>query len=302
MFQFLLNGLCEGASLVPLALGFGLILYAGRVFHVAHGAIAIASGYACFFLADGAGAPLILAMPTAILVAAALGMLVEYFVYRPIRGEGERIAVASSTLIIASLGVHVVLTNALALRFGSGSICLCPEAKRTIELGTAVITVVQGAQLAVGLLVACTVWLVLRLTTLGRAFRASASDPELLEVRGYDTRRLRLSAFGLGSSLAAISAVMTVLDVGIKPSSGFDVMLFAAVAAILGGTGKFLAPAFGAILLATLQSLVVWKTSSGWKDAVVFAVLLLLLLLRPRGLLGNAQRAEESWTARFIFR
>ena len=161
----------------PCALGFGLILYAGRVFHVAHGAIAIASGYACFFLADGAGAPLILAMPTAILVAAALGMLVEYFVYRPIRGEGERIAVASSTLIIASLGVHVVLTNALALRFGSGSICLCPEAKRTIELGTAVITVVQGAQLAVGLLVACTVWLVLRLTTLGRAFARLRRTP-----------------------------------------------------------------------------------------------------------------------------
>ena len=103
----------------------------------------------------------------------------------------------------------------------------------------------------------------------------------------------RLLVFAVGSILAAAGAILDALDVGMEPQGGLPVVLAAAVACIIGGLHRFLAPAMGGMILGLLQGLVVWKTSARWESGVTFCILILFLLFRPQGILGRAERLEE---------
>jgi len=135
---------------------------------------------------------------------------------------------------------------------------------------------------------------ILRTTKLGRLIRALSDNPILVTVLGADVRRLRIWIFGLGSLLAGVASCLTALDVGMDPHIGMSAFLMAAVSMIVGGIGNFEGAALGAFLLGIVQSLLVWKISARWTEALAFLILVLFLLFRPEGLVGKRRRLEEA--------
>jgi branched-chain amino acid transport system permease protein len=293
MVQLLLNGLCTGSVYALVSLGFGLILFAGRTFHIAHGAVFTTGAYACFFFFVHLQVPLLASIVIALGIGVLVGIISELIVYRPLL-DGRLHETASATAImISSLGFYLVVVNLLALFFGAEAKTLLPDAKRTISIAENILTSVQIAQFITGVFCISLFWLFFRIIPLGRSLRAMADDPELLATMGYNSRKLRLHMFVVASALASLGGVLAALDVGMHPQDGFKVVLCAATAAIIGGKGSFLAPAAGAFTLSFLQSLVQWFTSAQWADGVVFVALIFVLILRPRGLQALTKRAEQ---------
>jgi branched-chain amino acid transport system permease protein len=215
---------------------------------------------------------------------------VEFLVYRPL----DRKKASSAVLMISSFGVYIVGVNAVAMFFGNESKILRSGIEDTYHIGSVILTRIQLLQIVCGIAIFLAYWLFLRRTALGRICRAVADDSTLASVLGVRVEGTRALVFALGSLLAGAGAILMALDVGMDPHGGLPMMLASAVACIIGGLHRFLAPALGGLLLGVLQSLVVWKTSAHWESGVTFAILILFLLFRPQGLFGRAERLEET--------
>lgn len=290
MLQFIANGLCLGAIIAVVALGFGLIYSTTRVFHIAHAGIYVLSGYVLWASVGLWELPLVPGILLSLAVAAVAGVLVDWAVYQPL----ARRAASAAVVMISSLGVQIVFENTLALAFGSQRQILQSGIERTMSLGPVVLTYVQVTQLVVGTLLTGALWVFLKHTRAGQVCRAVSDDETLALVLGVRVTRVRLLVFAIGSILAGVGSTLTALDVGLDPHVGFPAVLAAAVACIIGGLRNFLAPAAGGFILGVLQSLVAWQTSIRWKEAVTFLLLMLFLLLYRQGLFGVTKRVEEA--------
>lgn len=290
MEQFLANGLCKGSVYALVALGFGLIYTTTGIFHIAHGLIYTIGAYALFAGLSTWGLSLPVALPLALLVAGAAALVVESLVYRPLLRKKATPAI----LMISSFGVYIIGVNLIAMVFGNEAKILRAGVEDTFQLGNVILTRIQIAQFVTGVLVLVAYWLFLRSSALGRICRAVADDSTLASVLGVRVDGTRMLVFCLGSLFAATGAILASLDVGMDPYVGLPATLAAAVACIIGGLRRFLAPALGAWLLGVIQSLVVWQTSAHWESAVTFGILILFLVFRPHGLLGQTERVEEA--------
>ncbi len=290
MLQFLANGLCVGAVIAIVGLGFGLIYTTTRVFHIAHAGIYVLTGYALWVAMASWKLPLAVGIPLSLVVAALAGMLIDWAVYQPLASRSASVA----GVMISSLGVQIVFENIIALAFGNQSQILRAGIGQTLTLGSVILAYVQIAQLIVGVVLTISFWLFLKYTRIGQVCRAVSDDETLASVLGVRVTRVRLFVFALGSAFAGIGSMLVSLDVGLDPHMGFPAVLAAAVACIIGGLRNFLAPAAGGFLLGIVQSLVIWQTSAKWAEAVTFCLLILFLLFRRQGLFGVNQRAEEA--------
>jgi branched-chain amino acid transport system permease protein len=287
--QFIANGLCKGATYSLVAVGFGLVYSASGVFHIAHGAVFVAAAYALYWSLAVLTFPLGLAVPFALLIAAAVGIAVELFVYRAL----YRKRASSAVLMISSLGVYIVVINLIAMLFGSEARILRSGSEATVSVGGVTLTRVQIAQLLVSGAALGVYWVFIEKSALGRICRAVADDPVLAALLGVKVESTRIVVITIGSLFAGLGAALIALDVGIDPYAGFSIVLVAAIACIVGGLHRFIAPALGGVLLGLTESLVVWQTSARWESAVTFAILIAFLLFRPEGLLGVRRRLEE---------
>ena len=290
MLQFLVNGLCLGAIIAIVGLGFGLVYNTTRVFHLAHGGIYVLTGYVAWLAIVLWKLPLVWGIPLALIVAALAGMFIDWAVYQPL----ARRSASTAVIMISSVGVQIVLENLLVLIFGSQPQILRSSFVRTLNIGSIILTYVQVAQLLFGVVLTVSFWLFLKHTRVGQVCRAISDDETLSRVLGVRTARVHLLVFALGSIFAGVGSILVALDVGLDPYVGFSVVLTAAVACIIGGLQNFLAPAIGGFLLGIVQSLVIWQTSAQWKEAVTFGLLILFLLIRRQGLFGFYKRAEET--------
>jgi len=147
------------------------------------------------------------------------------------------------------------------------------------------------AQFVVSIILLLFFLLFLKYSNLGIKTRAMRDDPVLFTVFGKELKRQRLVLFGLSALLAGTGSTLIAYDVGMDPYVGMPMLLNAVVALIIGGVGRFEAPIVGGFIVGILQSLAVWVFSSRWQDAVTFSLLLIFLVFRPQGLLGEKQRA-----------
>jgi branched-chain amino acid transport system permease protein len=289
MIQFLAYGVCSGFALSLVALGFGLIYYSTRVFHFAHGATYAIAAYSAYYLIGVLKLSILPAVAVALVVAALSGLLAEWVIYWPLhRRKGSQ-----EVLMISSLGAYVIVVNAIALLTGNDSKVLRPGVEQSVDFGSFILTRIQILQVVVGMIAMTGLWAVLRWGRTGHLWRALADNPDLLAVLGINERRARSLVFAAGSALCGLGAVLNAMDVGIDPQIGMGVVLAAAVACIVGGLKRFLAPVAGAMVLGLLQNLAVWRWSSEWQPAITYGLLVVFLLLRPQGLLGQRRRLEE---------
>lgn len=281
--QLLANGLIAGSMYALLGLGFGIIYSATRTFHFAHGAVFSMAGYLAFHFHALWHLPLALSILLSILAAILLGVAIEGFIYRPLRGVGA----SSMEILLSSLGLFIFLQNLMIIVWRSDPRVLraADAVGKSVTFGGIWVTRLQLIIIGVSLLLWIALLLFSRRTRMGKAIRALESDPEITEIVGIDPARMRFLAYGMGSALAGISAVLITMDIGIDPNSGIMALLIAVIAVIVGGIGNHTGTALAGLLLGVAENMGIWKIPSEWKSSLAFGVLVVFILFRPTGLL-----------------
>ncbi len=283
--QTLVNGLIVGAVYALVAVGFSLVYGVMRLVNFAHGGVFALGAFVTLVLVEELGLPLLLCVPLVAVTGALLGAAIERFAYRPVRTSPPIIT------LITSLALLAVIENGLAAAFGSDPITL-PEAvtRSTIIQGPLGIRL-TGVQLAsiisaVGLLFI--VDAVVHRTSIGRDMRARAEDRLLAATCGIDPDRVTVFAFALGGGLGMLGGMVVALDLGCDPYMGTVVGLKAFAGCVLGSIRSVRGAVIGAFAVGIGENLVAGYISSEYKTALVLAVLALVLLIFPNGLLARA--------------
>ena len=278
--QYVAAGLTAGSIYALVALGFSIVFNASKVINFAQGEFVMIGGMAAASL-SAAGAPLPLAIVAAIVLAAAIGLLLEKLTI-------ERAARADvTTLIIITIGAAIFLRGVAQLVWGKGIRALPPlTGERPIVLWGATVLPqslwVLGATLAI---VAALSWFFGR-TRLGRAMLATSHNRLAAQLVGIDVRLVLFASFGLAAGLGAVAGVLIAPIAFTSYDAGVMLGLKGFAAAILGGLGNFHAAILGGLVLGLLESLGAGFVSSAYKDAISFVVILAVLFVRPDGLLG----------------
>jgi len=290
--QQLINGLTQGLVYALIALGYTMVYGIVELINFAHGEIFMVGSFAGLlaagvFAAMAPGAPGCLLLPAALVCATAVcggvGVALERIAYRPLR-RSPRLAP-----LITAIGASYFLQNAVMLTLGSSPRPyppLLPD--HAFTLGGARISVIQMLILAVAPLLMAGLHLFIRYTLTGRAMRACAQDQDAAWLMGIDVNRIIARTFLIGSVLAGAGGVLYGLRYGeVDFFMGYLVGIKAFTAAVLGGIGNVPVAMVGGLLLGVIEGLGAGWLSSQWKDVIAFGVLVLVLLVRPSGLLGE---------------
>jgi branched-chain amino acid transport system permease protein len=280
--QLVANSIIAGSIYALVALGFNLIFGAVRFFDLGFGALIAVGGYAALYFSKALGLPSGMALILAVFVAGLVGYLVERFVYRRLRSRKA----SKLVLLVASLGVLTVLQAVLAMLFTSQfqvlSTGLIPN--DTITLLGAVLTYTQVLIFCTSIVVMLALHYLLYHTAFGTAVRAISDDEEVASIVGIHTERVIGIVFFIGSAIGGLAGIMVGLDIGLDPTMGLGLLLKGVVAAIIGGAGNVFGGVAGAFLLAFVENFGAWHVSGEWKDAIAFALLIVFLVVRPKGL------------------
>ena len=288
--QLLANGIVNGAMFALLAVAFGLVYRSAKVFHIAYGGLYVLSAYILFAGVSWFGLPVWLACVLAVLLSAVAGVATEAGFYRPFAKRRS----GPGVVLVASLGLFIVLENAVALTFGNEVRTLPRGIANSYTIAGIRLSSIQLLQLGVSLLALGALALAMRRVRALKAIWAMGDEPELLETLGNPLPRYRMIVFAIATALAAIPACLIGIDTGMNPHMGMHYLLIGAVAMLAGGIDRFSGWVLGGFLLAILHSLIVWKLSSQWMDLATFSVLIAVLLFRPQGIMGTRKRLEET--------
>jgi branched-chain amino acid transport system permease protein len=292
--QQLVNGLSLGSIYALIALGYTMVYGVLRLINFAHGDVYMVGAYVGYYLSRRLRGDqpsifsALLVMLGAMLACALLGIVIERFAYRPVRRE------ARLTLLITAIGVSLLIENLAQLVFGPDPKffpSLAPRADFVLE-GVRV-TSEQITVIAVSFLLMILLRFFILKTRTGKAMRAVSFSLDASRLMGISTDRIIAITFALGSALAAAAGVLIGMQIPkIDPLMGIPYGLKAFVAAVLGGIGSVPGAVLGGLLIGTSEVMVVGYLSSTYRDAIAFGILILVLLLRPQGLLGRVQKEK----------
>ena len=294
--QQLINGLTIGSIYALIALGYTMVYGILRLINFAHGDIYMVGAFAGYFIAPALGfgnrpslLGLIIVLLGSMLVAAAVGVAIERFAYRPVRKY------ARMTTLITAIGVSLLLENLAVVIFG-GAPKSFPQLLQNENyplFGNAAISKSQLVIFAVSIALMLLLQWIIYKTKVGTAMRAVSFNLNSAKLMGINTDVIIAFTFALGSALAAAGGVLTAqYNPQIDPLMGIITGLKAFVAAVLGGIGNIPGAVLGGLLIGAAETFVVgYGQSVGipstYRDAVAFSILILVLLFRPAGLLGT---------------
>jgi len=285
ILQQIINAISLGSLYALVAVGLSMIFGILRMTNFAHGDMMMVGAYGTV-LANLAGVPFPIAVAVGAVVAAVIGMLAERIAYRPVRGAPD------VTLLLTSLALTYVLENVAILIFSSSpwSFPTPDWMNQVYEFsdGTLTFTSANLASVVIAVFSLLVLsWFVTRTTT-GLGMRAAAEDMGAAALVGLNINRLIVIAFAIASAMAGFGGVLWAAQSGIiEPGMGFTPLLKAFVAAIVGGFGSIAGAVLGGYLLGALEIIIVGflpNAVSPYRDAIVFALLILFLLFRPGGL------------------
>ena len=288
-FQQIVNGLTVGAVYALIALGYTMVYGIIELINFAHGEIYMIGAYVGTIAAAlllGAGLPAAAAIPLAIVAAAAItglyGLSAERIAYRPLRKAG-RLAP-----LISALGLSIFLQQYVLLAQGARDKVFPEEITSSgFTLGPVRVAFVQVLILAVAALLMVALQAFVRRTRMGRAMRCAAQDPVMASLVGVPVDRVIALTFIIGSALAAVAGVLVVMYYGkVNYLAGYTAGLKAFTAAVLGGIGNIPGAMVGGLFLGVVESLAAGYIGGEYKDVVAFVMLVVVLIVRPQGLLG----------------
>ncbi|EKQ55922.1 MULTISPECIES: branched-chain amino acid ABC transporter permease [unclassified Clostridium] len=281
--QQLINGLALGSVYALLALGYTMVYGIIQLINFAHGEIYMIGAFSGFYCASTLKLPLIPTLLVAMAVSALAGIIIEKVAYKPLRNS-PRIA-----LLITAIGVSLFLQNAMRLLVGSNPKPF-PDLINagSINLGPIQIEVKTILMFGVSALLVILLQFIVYKTKVGKAMRASSQDMEAASLMGINVNNTISITFAIGSALAGIAGVLVAISYpSITPYMGAMPGLKAFVAAVLGGIGSIPGALVGGIAIGLLETFSKAYISTNFSDAIVFSILIIILLIKPSGLLGK---------------
>ena len=283
-FSQVVNALQLGSIYALVALGYSMVYGIIMLLNFAHGDIIMVGAYATYYAVCQFGLPPLAAVLLAVLLSTLLGVLIEKAAYTPLRSAPRL------SLLITAIGVSFLLENGAQLLFGADtkSMVKTPLISGTLNIGGVTIALSSIITIAVSVIAMITLTFLVQKTKLGKAMRAVSEDMGAAQLMGISLNRTISFTFAIGSLLAGIGAV---LHVGsyfqASPMMGSMLGLKAFVAAVLGGIGSIPGAMIGGFAIGIVETLVTVARLSTWKDGVVFAILIVVLLVKPTGILGR---------------
>ena len=283
LLQYFISGLTNGAIYALIALGFGIIFNTTTIINFAQGEF-VMLGAMCAISIYHLAPSLPLAFLGGVIIVSLVGLAFERLALRPV------VAASPLTLIIITVGAGVFLKGVAMLLWGKESYTLPPfSGEAPLHLGTATILPQNLWVLGLTLVLVLALEAFFRLTLMGKAMRACAYNPRAARLVGIPASRMVQLSFALSALLGAGAGILIApLTLGVY-DMGTILGLKGFAAAIIGGLGSLLGGVLGGLLLGLAESFTSGLISSGYKDAVAFLLLLVVLFLRPRGLLGGRQ-------------
>ena len=278
--QLLVNGIVNGSHYALLGIGFGLIFGTTNIVHFAYGPVYTLAAYVAWAAATFLGLPVPLAALVGVAAAAAAGVLSYLGLYRPFVVRQA----PTFVVLIASLGLFILLENAIAILFGTDKKVVEGYSAGIHFIGPAFFTDIHIYQLLGLVLIGGALALFLRLTSYGKAIQAMTDNAEMARVIGIDTVKVSVLVFALGSAISAVPAVLILLRDGALPNMGFIAVFVAFLAVVVGGVGSIKGAVLGGFLLGLVENVGMWQIPTEWQSTIAFVVLFLVLLVRPQGL------------------
>ena len=288
-WQQMVNALNLGAMYSLLAIGYTMVYGIIKLINFAHGEIFMCGAFFTWWFMTSFAVPFPIAALMGIMLSTILGIGVERIAYRPLR-NAPRFAV-----IISVLGMSIFLQNMARIIWGAESQTFEVDFDvAPIIIGNVVIPIKKAFILATSFVLMFFLGLYVKKTYIGKAMRATAADPEAAEMMGININAVIVLTFAIGSAMGAVAGILFAINYNsIDPFMGFNAGLKAFTAAVLGGIGNIYGAMIGGILLGLFEGIGAGYISSMYRDAFAFGVLILVLIFRPEGLLGEIGKSKR---------
>lgn len=288
LIEQLINGLRTGSIYALIALGYTMVYGIAKMINFAHGDIIMVGAYALYVAIALLGLPVPAAIIFTVAVCCILGVLVEKIAYKPLRNAPPL------AVLITAIGVSYFLQSASLLIFKATPIPFSSiVTMKSVSFAGINISGITIVTLIVSTIAMVALTLFINKTKQGKAMRAVSEDKGAAQLMGINVNRTISLTFAIGSSLAAVAGILFLCQYqALKPTMGALPGIKAFVAAVLGGIGSIPGAMLGGIILGIIESLSKAYISTELSDAIVFGVLVLVLLLRPAGLLGKLKKEK----------
>ena len=288
--SFLISGLSLGSVYALIALGYTMVYGIAKMLNFAHGDVIMVGAYIIYVVSTMQKLPLWVGILASVVGCTVLGMLIERLAYKPLRGA------QSLAVLITAIGVSYFLQNAALLIFGSSPKSFTSIVNmKPLSLfgGSLVISWEAITTMVVSILIMIALTVFINKSKQGKAMRAVSEDRDAAQLMGINVNRTITLTFAIGSALAAVAGMLLCSSYPtLTPLTGAMPGIKAFTAAVFGGIGSIPGAMLGGILIGIIQMLANGYISTQLSDAIVFAVLIIVLLVKPTGLLGKKIREK----------
>lgn len=281
-FQHLLNGIIIGGIYAMVALGYSMVYGVLQIVNWAHADVLMFGTFIGMLLTTCLGMPVLGMIVLAAVFTAVLGVAVERVAYRPIKSANRRMAV-----LVSALGMSTFLQNLAQLIFGSGTQQFKAFSTKTYNIGPVSITSMQIIILVVTAIMLLILYILVYKTKIGIAMRACSVSIDNSKLMGINTNFIISGTFGIGAFMAGVAGILVgTYYSAVYPTMGYLLGMKAFAAAILGGIGSIPGAVLGGFVIGIIESLGAGYISSAYRDAFAFLVMIVILVIRPSGLMG----------------
>jgi len=280
LLEQIVNGLLAASFYVVLALGLSLVFNLGGVLNLSHGAFYAIGAYLAYEAEERVG--FLGAMALSPVLVALIGIAIERLLLKRLYGKDPALG------LLFTFGLAIAVEQSLRMIWGASALHVSiPETLRGQWLvGEFIYSDYRLTIMAVGALAVLGCWLLLNRTAFGLVVRAGVRDPEMLRALGISLSPTRAAVFALGAGLAALAGVMSAPLAGVQPAMGSEILTAAFVVVVIGGLGSFRSIVVAGLLVGVVRGVTVFACPPA-AEASMYLLMVLVLLLRPRGLLGG---------------